>query len=96
MGNLSNRWSVYPLEKESQNGTALKYNSSQVGVSPVLNTENTQSELSGRWIDQCQWKCIDQTTTEPHSPQENCTGPKIGQIGSMVREVIRSFDVSLK
>ena len=45
MGTVSDRWSVYPLGKEIKNGTDLQDYSRQVGVPPVLNMDNAQSDL---------------------------------------------------
>ena len=50
MGAISDRWSVYPLGKESQNGNALQDYSRQVRVPPVLNADNTKSELKNGHI----------------------------------------------
>ena len=96
MGTVSYRWSVYPLGKESQNGTAFKYYSSQVGVPPVLNTDNSKSEIGGKWTDHCQQHCIKKTTKEPHYTWENPAEPNIWQLVSIVRNVMREFDVPLK
>ena len=45
MGAVSDRGGVYPLLKESQNGTDLQDYSRQVVVPPVLKTYNEKSEL---------------------------------------------------
>ena len=47
-------------------------------------------------IDKCRGKCIEQTTIEPHSPWRIPADPNIGQLGSMVRNAMREFDVPLK
>ena len=73
MGNISDRCSVYPLHKESQNGNSLQDYLRRVGFPQVLNMDNAQSEMGGKWKDHFQRHCIERTTTEPHSPWESPT-----------------------
>ena len=96
MGAVSDRGGVYPLLKESQNGTDLQDYSRQVVVPPVLNTDNEQSELGGEWTDNFRRGCIDQTTTEPHSTWESPADTNIGPLGSVFRNFMGGFDVPLK
>ena len=51
MGTISDRWSIYCLGKESQNGTAIQDYLSQVEVSPVIKTDNEYRELEGKCTD---------------------------------------------
>ena len=96
MGTVSDRWSVYHSEKESQNRTSLQDYLIKGGFTPVLKTVNSQSELLGKWKDHCQQHCIEQTTTEPHFLWENTIDPNIVQLISTVRNVKNAFGVPLK
>ena len=62
VGTTSDRLSVYHLEKESQNCTALQYYSRPVVVPPVINTDNSQSELVKIWSYHCRQNYIEKTT----------------------------------
>ena len=95
MGTIPDRWIVYPLGEESENGTALQDYSRRVRFTPVLKTDNTKSEMK-KWIYHFRQPCIEQTTAETHSTWENHAEPKIGKIGSMVRNFMTVFDVPLK
>ena len=70
MGNISDRWSVHPLGKKSQNGTSFQDYLRQVGFQPVIKTDNTQSGLK-KWTDHFQQHCIGKPTIETHSPWGN-------------------------
>ena len=55
------------------------------------------TECTGvKWTDQCRQHFIEKNTIEHHYPWENPTDPKIRQLGSMVRNVMRVFDVPLE
>ena len=58
-------WSVYPLVKESQNGTALQDYSRQVGFPQLIKTDNTQIKLE-KLTHHFRQHFIEQTTTETH------------------------------
>ena len=62
----------------------------------MLKSENAQTKMGKKWTDHCRKNCIEQTTKELHSTLENYAEPNIGQLGSMVRNVMREFDVPLK
>eukprot|EP00957_Ditylum_brightwellii_P085035 6465950-Ditylum_brightwellii.AAC.1 len=49
----SDRWEVYPLKTESHTGMALQDYSRNIGVPPVLKTDNAQSEVGRMWSDHC-------------------------------------------
>ena len=92
---ILDKWSVYPLGKVSQNGTALQEYSRKVGVPPVLKTENSKSELGVNGN-------ITVNDTVLNKPPQNpiihgkILQSQIGQIGSMVRNFTREFDVPFK
>ena len=96
VGITSDRWEVFPMKKESNNGEALQDYSRKVGLPMAIKTDNAQSEIGRTWTDHCRTHCIKQITTEPKCPHENPAEPKIGQLASMVRNVMRKFKVPLK
>ena len=73
----------------------MKYYSTQLGVTPLINTEKEQREREKTCPAHCHWNCIEKTNTETHSIWVNPSETNIGQLGSMVRNVMRAFDVSL-
>ena len=89
-------WSVFPLKIYIQNGAALQDYSSQEGVPPTLKTDIIQSDLGIIRTEHCRLHCIEQATTEPHSPRENSSEPKIDQLSFMVRNTMRKFKFPLK
>eukprot|EP00957_Ditylum_brightwellii_P204111 15337752-Ditylum_brightwellii.AAC.1 len=90
------RWEVYLLKAESHNEVALQDYSRNVGVPPILKTDNAQSEVRRAWRDHFHHQCIKQESTEPDHPWENPAEHKIGQLNSMVKNVMREFNVPLK
>ena len=92
-GTETDRWEVFPLKSECHNGTALQDYSRRIGVPPSLKTDCAQSELGATWTDHCRTYCIDQQTTEPHSPWQNPGEPRIGNLNNMVSIVMKSFSV---
>ena len=62
----------------------------------MINTENAHIELRKKWTYHCRRHCIEKTTTEFHSTWKNTVDPKIGKLGSMVRNVMSAFDVPPK
>jgi hypothetical protein len=91
----SDRWDVYPLKTESQNGAALQDYTRKVGAPTVLKTDNAQSELSSNWTQHLRNICTASETTEPHHPWQNPAERKIGALGAMVRNAMREFKVPL-
>jgi hypothetical protein len=91
----TDRWEVYPLKSESQNGTALQDYCRTVGCPPVIRTDNAQSELGKTWTTFCRCQCIGCETTEPHHPWQNPAEKRIGVLGGMVRNAMRTFEVPL-
>eukprot|EP00957_Ditylum_brightwellii_P019115 1439706-Ditylum_brightwellii.AAC.1 len=89
MGSLS-------AKDRSHNGVALQDYLRNVGVLFVLKTDNAQSEVRRTWSDHCCHQCMKQETTEPDHPWQNSAEPKIGQLKSMVKNVMRRFNVPLK
>eukprot|EP00957_Ditylum_brightwellii_P140635 10713595-Ditylum_brightwellii.AAC.1 len=75
----SDQWKVYPMRSESHNVSALQDYCRNVGIPSTLKIDNAQSE----------------ETTEPHSPWQNPAEPKIGQLNSMVKNVMRQLNVPL-
>ena len=94
-GTKSDRWEVFPLKSECNNGTALQDYSRRIGVPPSIKTDCAQSELGTIWTDHCRRYCIDQQTTEPHSPWQNPGEPRIGNLNNMVSLVMKAFNVPL-
>jgi hypothetical protein len=92
----TDRWEVYPLKTESQNGQALQDYCRTVGCPPVIRTDNAQSELGQTWTNFCRCQCIGCETTEPHHPWQNPAEKRIGVLGTMVRNSMRTFNVPLK
>eukprot|EP00957_Ditylum_brightwellii_P112827 8602254-Ditylum_brightwellii.AAC.1 len=76
--------------------STVKDYSRNVGVPSVLKIENAQSEVGKTCCDHCHHHCIKQETTEPDHPWQNPAEPKIGQLNSMINNVIKKFDVPLK
>jgi hypothetical protein len=95
VGTASDRWEVYPLKSESYNVSALQDYSRDVGIPATLKSDNAQSETGTKWTKHCRLHCIKQETTEPHTPWQNPAEPKIGQLHSMVKKVMRAFQVPL-
>jgi hypothetical protein len=93
VGTDSDRWEVYLLKIESQNGVALQVYTRQVGAPTNLKSDNAQSEIGSTWISHCREQCIGTTTTEPHSPWQNPAKKWIGSLGSMVRNTRQQFKV---
>eukprot|EP00957_Ditylum_brightwellii_P002399 183987-Ditylum_brightwellii.AAC.1 len=81
---------------ESHNGVALQDYLRNVGVPPVLKMDNAQNKVGRTWSDHCCHHCIKQETIEPGHPWQNPAEPKIGQLNSMVKNVMRKFNVPLK
>jgi hypothetical protein len=96
VGADSDRWEVYPLKSESQNGVALQDYTRQVGAPTSIKTDNAQSEVGATWTSHCREQCIANLTTEPHSPWQNPAENRIGSLGAMVRNTMRQFKVPLK
>jgi hypothetical protein len=92
----TNRWEVYPLKTKSHNGTALQDYTQRVGAPRTLKSDRAQSEVGSTWTKHCQDACIETKSTEPHSPWQNPAEKQIGTLGSMVRNVMRTFKVPLK
>ena len=85
METISDRWSVYPLEKKSQNGTALQYYSRQVGVPPVLNKDDVKHEVGGNG------KITVEETVLNKPPQNPIFHGKILQIQRLENSYQRSY-----
>eukprot|EP00957_Ditylum_brightwellii_P192357 14643328-Ditylum_brightwellii.AAC.1 len=83
LGCNSDRWEVYPMKTKSHNSMALQDFSRNIGILPILKTGNMQSELGRTWSDHCRLHCIQQQTTELHTPWQNPAEPKIGQLNLM-------------
>jgi hypothetical protein len=96
VGTESDCWEVYPLKTESHNGIALQDYTRQIGAPTNVKTDNAQSEVGATWTAHCREQCIGTTTTEPHSPWQNPAENRIGSLGSMVRNTMRTFNVPLK
>lgn len=95
VGIQSNRWEVYPLKTESNNGEALQDYTRQIGVPSVLKSDNAQSETGETWTKHCRDQCIATETTEPHTPWQNPAEQAIGTLGRMVRRVLRNTGAPL-
>ena len=62
----------------------------------MMKMDKSQNEMVGKWTDHCRQNCIEEITTKPDSPWENPAYPNIGQLGYMVRNITREFNVPLK
>jgi hypothetical protein len=91
----SDRWSVYPLKSEDQNGIALQDYIRTIGAPTAMRTDNARSELGPIWTKHLREVCTASETTEPHHPWQNPAERKIGALGIMVRNVMRAFHVPL-
>jgi hypothetical protein len=91
----SDRWDVFPLKTEHNNGEALKDYVRYVGAPTVMKTDNAQSQLGTTWITFLRDICTANKTTEPHHPWQNPAERKIGALGSIVRNAMRAFNVPL-
>ena len=94
-GLKSNRWEVFPLKTEAQNGTALQDYTRKVGVPNKIKSDNAQSETGTTWTDHCRAQCITTETTEPHHPWQNPSEPQIGALNMMVKRTMQAFNVPL-
>ena len=95
VGLNSNRWEVFPLKSECYNDTALKDFTRKVGAPIFIKSDNALSETGAEWTEYCRNQCIEQQTTEPHTPSQNQAEPRIGHLGTMVKRVTRKFNVPL-
>ncbi len=91
----SDRWDVFPLKTEAQNITALQDYTRTVGAPTSIKTDNAQSELGLGWTKHLRDICTASETTEPHHPWQNPAERKIGALGAMVRNAMRTFNVPL-
>eukprot|EP00957_Ditylum_brightwellii_P115796 8832453-Ditylum_brightwellii.AAC.1 len=66
-----------------------------MGVPPVLKRDNAQSEVGRTWSDHCCHQCIQQITIEPDHLWQSPAEPRIGQLNSMVKNMMRKFNVPL-
>eukprot|EP00957_Ditylum_brightwellii_P172061 13099204-Ditylum_brightwellii.AAC.1 len=65
------------MKTESHNNrAALQDYSRNVGIPPILKTNNSQSELRRTWSYHCHLHCIQQQTTAPHSMWQSSAEPK--------------------
>jgi hypothetical protein len=79
----SDRWDVFPLKTEHNNGAALKDYVRCVGAPTVMKTDNAQSQLGTTWTTFLRDICTANETTEPHHPWQNPAERKIGALGSI-------------
>ena len=61
-----------------------------------ITSMKTTNNISTTRIKYCRDVCIDNITTEPHSPWQNPAEKRIGTLGSMVRNAMQTFGVPLK
>ena len=92
----TDRWEVYPLKTESQNGAALQDYTRRVGAPQTLKLDCAQSKTGTTWTKHCRDACIETKTTKPGSLWQKPAKKRIGTLGSMVRNVMRTFKVPLK
>ena len=83
------------MKSENKNGEALQDFVRTHGAPIAVKTDCAQSELGTKWTSTCRNNCIAQETTEPHHPHQNPAEKRIGDLGSMVRRVMRDFRVPL-
>ena len=95
-GLRSNRWEVFPLKTESQNGTALQDYIRKVGVPNTLKSDNAQRETGSLWTTVSRDQCITNETTEPKHPWQNPAEPQIGALNMMVKRTMAAFNVPLR
>jgi hypothetical protein len=88
-------WATHPLKTKSLNGKALQDYTRAYGCPNILRTNNAQSEQSKTWIKHCQTRVFGTETTEPHYPWQNPVEKCIGYLSTMVKAVMREFDVPL-
>ena len=96
VGNVSNRWEVFPMKTESHNGVALQDYTRKAGAPPVIKTDNAKSETGETWTEHCRRHCINQESTEPHTPWQNPAEHRIGDLGGMVRRCMREFKIPMR
>ena len=95
VGLNSDFWATYPLKTESTNGEALQDYTRTHGCPNIIRTDNAQSELGKTWTKHCQTHVIGTETTETHHPWQNPAEKRIGYLSTMVKNVMRQFNVPL-
>jgi len=83
------------MKTESHNGWALQDYTRENGCPPAIKTNNAKSELGETWLKHCRTHCIATVTTEPDHPHQNPAEQRIGVLGSMVRNAMRTFKIPL-
>ena len=95
VGLNSDFWATYPLKTEAANGEALQDYTRTHGCPNIIRTDNAQSELGKTWTKHCRTHVIGTETTEPHHPWQNPAEKRIGYLSTMVKNVMREFNVPL-
>jgi hypothetical protein len=96
VGQLSDQWFVHPLKQESHNYQALQDQIRYHGAPKAIRSDYAQSEYrDAEWTSFLRKMCVEQQATVPKSPWMNFAESKIGQLNSMVTNVMREFRVPL-
>ena len=83
------------MKSESHATQALQDFSREIGLPKELKSDNAATETGFEWNNWCRKYCIKSTTTEPHSPRQNASERGIGDLGRMVKRVMKKFDAPL-
>ena len=83
------------MKSESHTTQALQDFSREIGLPKELKSDNAATETGFEWNNWCRKYCIKSTTTEPHSPWQNASERGIGDLGRMVKRVMKKFDAPL-
>ena len=74
---------------------ALQDFSRTVGIPNTIKTDNAKTETGERWTNWCRKYCVNTKYTEPHYPWQNISEHGIGDLGRMVKQCMRAFNVPL-
>ena len=88
VGERSNYTVGYALHTESQGPEALEDFLRDVGAPPRMHSDNARMETLGAWGKICRRYNIAQSTTEPHSPQQNPAERRIQEVKKHVNHIM--------
>ena len=80
----------YPLKTKSEADMVLMSFIHDVGIPPVLVSDNAPEEIHGRFCETCQRYRIKQEQVIPHSPWQNLAEASIHEIKKGIHKVLRS------
>ena len=86
---------VQPMKTESNSFQALQDFGRKVGLPKSIKTDNAQTEVGVNWTTWCRNHCVDTKFTEPHTPWQNKAERGIGDLATMVKRCMRTFNVPI-